>query len=72
LREQQEQLPAADNGFKRWDAQELAEQFYEYADGNPELIEVIDAAAIIIVEQAAELKPDDIAKMLLCFDFVLL
>lgn len=64
----EEHLPTVTAGggdsFSSLDAADLARKFYPYAKGDQELIDVIDAAACLAVEQAEPLKRDDIAKLL--------
>lgn len=57
-------LVAAEDGFSSLEAGILAEHFYKYAAEDQELKDVIDAAAVLAVEQKESLKRDDIANLL--------
>jgi DNA-directed RNA polymerase specialized sigma24 family protein len=53
-----------DDPSKQFDAEDLAKKFLVYARGDKKLIEVIEATAILAVEQGEVPKRDDIAKFL--------
>ena len=61
---QRETAIATDDGFNSFEANVVAQHFYKYADGDPELKEVLDAAAILAVELNGPVKRDDIASLL--------
>lgn len=61
---ERELMPADNDGFATFESKVLAEQFYKYVDGDQELKEVIDAAAILAVEMNGPVKRDDIASLL--------
>lgn len=63
LDQQTKDLVASNDGFSNFEAKVLAEQFYEYAGDDQDLRDIIDAAAILITEQKAEIKRADIADL---------
>lgn len=61
--QQMEHLAASNDGFNNFEEKVLAEQFYKYAGDDQGLRDIIDAAAILITEQKAEIKRADIADL---------
>jgi hypothetical protein len=64
----EDHLPTAtargSDAFSSIEADDLAKKFYPWAKGDQELIDVIDAAAYLAVEQAEPFKRDDVANLL--------
>jgi len=61
LQEKIQNIQAVDNGFTEFETQVLAEEWHKYAAGDQELKDLIDATALVAVEQTAEPKSEDIA-----------
>ena len=49
---------------KNVEIEDIAKTLYTYANGDPELKEVIDVAALLAFEQHAPIKHDDIADLI--------